>query len=436
MTNIIQDIPLKRILVNPNNPRFNPVKSQTEAICRMLEMQRSEIKNLAIDIAKYGLNPSKAILVSKHSKTKFITLDGNRRITCLLLLHNPNKAKDETMKKFFTDLKNTHSENIQTTVPCFVAENKEALHWVMLEHTGKNKGAGTSRWGAEEKTRFILSNPQLQQQARYNKAYQVFQYADKKQINREGVDLSTFERLVSNSDVRKELGLDFPDDTLVISDKTVLNPHLEKIFQKMSESDFSVRDINRNKQCIEWFNNVVGSSISYQKRPPASGRKKSPTARKSTERTRLIPKQYSLNIQPPKINDIFLELRDDLPLGDTSKSAPNAVGVLFRVFLEVSIDHYLQTIQADIEKVKLSKKIKMITKFMADHDIANERQLSAIRQTTQSDKTDVLHIDRFNEVVHSTTITPLTRDLKENWNRLQDFMTILWNDVNQRTPSS
>ena len=73
---------------------------------------------------------------------------------------------------------------------------------------------------------------------------------------------------------------------------------------------------------------------------------------------------------------------------------------------------------------------------MAEHDIANEEQLSAIRQTTQSDETDVLHIDRFNEVVHSTTITPLTRDLKENWNRLQSFMTILWNDVNQRTSSS
>ena len=436
MKNVIQDIPLKQILVNPNNPRFNPVKNQTEAICRMLEMQKSEIKNLAIDIAKYGLNPSKAILVSKHSKTKFITLDGNRRITCLQLLHNPNKAKDETMKKFFTDLKNTYSDNIQTTIPCFVAENKEALHWVMLEHTGENKGAGTSRWGSEEKTRFIISNPQLQQQARFNKSYQVFQYADKKQINREGVDLSTFDRLISNSDIRKELGLDFPDNTLVISDKTVLNPHLEKIFQKMSESDFSVRDINRSKQCIEWFNDVVGSSISYQKRPPTSGGKKPPTARKSTERTRLIPKQYSLNIQPPKINDIFLELRDDLPLSNTSKSAPNAVGVLFRVFLEASIDHYLQTVQADIDRVKLPKKIKMITRFMAEHDIANEEQLSAIRQTTQSDETDVLHIDRFNEVVHSTTITPLTRDLKENWNRLQSFMTILWNDVNQRTSSS
>jgi hypothetical protein len=33
-------------------------------------------------------------------------------------------------------------------------------------------------------------------------------------------------------------------------------------------------------------------------------------------------------------------LRDNLLINDTNNSVPNAVGVLFRVFLEISIDYF------------------------------------------------------------------------------------------------
>jgi hypothetical protein len=41
-----------------------------------------------------------------------------------------------------------------------------------------------------------------------------------------------------------------------------------------------------------------------------------------------------------KINNIYRELKEDLLLDRQKKAVPNAVGVLFRVFLEISLDYY------------------------------------------------------------------------------------------------
>ena len=48
-------------LVNPKNPRFDPLSSQAQAIQKMLTEKESEIKYLAEDIMEKGLNPSKNV---------------------------------------------------------------------------------------------------------------------------------------------------------------------------------------------------------------------------------------------------------------------------------------------------------------------------------------------------------------------------------------
>ena len=52
------------------------------------------------------------------------------------------------------------------------------------------------------------------------------------------------------------------------------------------------------------------------------------------------------------------------------------------------------------------------------------------RATTKAEKTDILHIQRFHEYVHSSTIHPESDALKAKWDNLQEFFEILWNDIN------
>jgi len=60
-----QLIKITDLLVNSENPRFDPVKNQKLALLVMIEKIKPKIKSLAEDIAKNGLNPGKPWYVEK-----------------------------------------------------------------------------------------------------------------------------------------------------------------------------------------------------------------------------------------------------------------------------------------------------------------------------------------------------------------------------------
>jgi hypothetical protein len=60
---IYQEINISDLFLNPENPRFDPVKYQTETVNAMLEDQKEKMVNLAKHIMKFGLNPTDITLV-------------------------------------------------------------------------------------------------------------------------------------------------------------------------------------------------------------------------------------------------------------------------------------------------------------------------------------------------------------------------------------
>ena len=96
-----KSIEVKNLLINTENPRFAPVKDQQSAIDTMLIDKRSNLKNLAKDIAEKGLNPGELLYVTKENK-KYIVLEGNRRLTAIKLITDPQLVRNNAKnKKFF-----------------------------------------------------------------------------------------------------------------------------------------------------------------------------------------------------------------------------------------------------------------------------------------------------------------------------------------------
>lgn len=91
MTHLTKFIPLANLTLNIENPRFEMVGSQREAILTMLDNQGDKLVRLAEDIIENQLNPTDIISVSPHEKLEkqYNVLEGNRRITALKLLNNP-----------------------------------------------------------------------------------------------------------------------------------------------------------------------------------------------------------------------------------------------------------------------------------------------------------------------------------------------------------
>src|SRR3989339_337369 len=108
------------------------------------------------------------------------------------------------------------------------------------------------------------------------------------------------------------------------------------------------------------------------------------------------------------------------------------LGVLFRVFLEISIDYFWEkngyTFKSDI---KLAGKITTVANHMEKNKIAEKKQLKNIR-TVATDKNNLLAIENFHSYVHSYKSQPTSSTLKLKWDNLQEFFEILWSSLKSK----
>jgi len=102
------------------------------------------------------------------------------------------------------------------------------------------------------------------------------------------------------------------------------------------------------------------------------------------------------------------------------------VGVLFRVFLEISIDYFLEKEGINLSsETKLSGKITKCAEFMESNNIATKKQLTNIRKVA-TDKNHILCIQNFHDYIHSYKTQPSSSDLKLKWDNLDEFFQLLW----------
>jgi hypothetical protein len=153
----------------------------------------------------------------------------------------------------------------------------------------------------------------------------------------------------------------------------------------------------------------------------------------STSRKHLIPKSCILSIREPKINSVFRELREKLLLDESTQSVPNAVGVLFRVFLEISLDYYAEMNQNGFKKnTKISSKIPWVVNNLKNKGYEQEKFKNINKVGSASGLISYLSIENFHEYVHSSTTQPSPVDLKTKWDNLQWFFETLWYELNKK----
>lgn len=439
-----REIEIEKLIVNPENYRFDPVDTQDQAISVMLEEKGDEIFNLARHILEKGMDRAKDSRVLKKTDDQYLVLDGNRRTTAVKCLLNPSLVKNLDLRKRFIVLLEG-GKKAPVKINCLVYESEaEAAEWIKLDHTGKNAGVGQDSWGPAEQDRFDYKFGGKKSPA--TQLVDLFVEKTGKTLRTKDLKISTVNRLLSNPESRSYLGVDIVrGQTKLLSEEQEVVSRLGKLFTKIIKDDVPVAQVYKTPQAVNFMRELYGNKPKVLTVPgttqpkngssPSTGKKALP---KSSSRTRLIPKECVLTIKESKINNIYRELRDDLILDNTPAATPNAVAVLFRVFLEVSLDHYLAkrcgiTLPQD---ATINQKIDAVANFMLKNKIATARQLSTVRTVSSGKKTDILHILRFHEYVHSTTIQPDPSGLKAKWDNLQEFFQILWDDFEAKIASA
>ena len=459
---VVKTIKLTSLFVNTENYRFEPLSSQKEAIDKMVEDQGDKLYSLVDDIVTNGLSPVDLIIVTPNEdNNKYIVLEGNRRITSLKLLNNPTLIDDKyiSLRKKFQKLQKENPNAISElkNIACAVFENPtEADIWIKRKHSGELNGIGTVTWNAQQKQRF-----EEKTEGKSSIPLQIItllksqdNVSDTIKDSLSKLNITNLQRLMSDPYVREHLGLGINNGTLVSKvEVSEVVKGLIKVVTDILNPEFKVSEIynrEKRKQYIDNFDtnqkpdlsNEASEQWSVQDIVDNKGQVlinserreiKKANNQKARNRAGLVHKTLILHINNPKINKIFEELKHI-----QVKTCPNASSVLLRVFLELSVDAYLErydlvknnAITACSSKEDLNGKVCKVLNHMTQLGTMSNDLSKGIRSEI-NDKNSVLSIESLNAYVHNEFFYPKADNLIIGWDNIESFFIQLWESINK-----
>lgn len=454
-------ISLKELSLWDENARFPDKyfnKSEEELIKYFCIKKNFKIENLAKEIIKDFDLPQLEKLVVYNTGEQNIVLEGNRRLAVYKLLNNPNLAPSDILKNKFLELKKNTGIDSSFSFDCLVTNNKvEGFRYIERKHTKGNNEVG---WGDQERTNYNVRRGNATEKEEFKVAIaKIIKDLDIPDILKEQIlgpgYVTSFWRILESSVAWKAYGfnlknngeLEIKDDNFEKKLKVIILNVLQK--QDFSKRKIDSRSLNTNKEKEEYLKSItdddynkVDSEIKKNTKnnlfddanvDVTTTQKKTKINPPSNSRKYLIPKTCRFNINETKINNVYHELRGKLLLDDTNNAVPNAVGVLFRVFLEISIDFFWEKRNGQffVNNTKLAGKITKVADYMEKNNIATQQQLKNIR-TVATDKNNLLAIENFHSYVHSYKTQPTSSDLILKWDNLEEFFEILWESLQSK----
>ena len=156
----VENIALNVIDLDLRNSRFpRDAQSQSEALELMLLTSGDECLDLLRDLTRTGqMNSSDLPIVIKRD-SRYLMMEGNRRLTCLRLWENPEilTASARLEEQFLSRVKkmvNDSSYSPPNELRVVIAPTEpDADKWIERKHAGGFGGRGTVEWGAAMKDR-------------------------------------------------------------------------------------------------------------------------------------------------------------------------------------------------------------------------------------------------------------------------------------------
>lgn len=455
-------VSLVNLIMDKTNPRHPDLNSQREIIDWMISGNNKtgeKLFNLAKDILKHGINPAEKVVITKEKNDKdYVVLEGNRRVTAIKLLNNPDIAPNDAWKKRFRSIITDSYQQIKEISCIYYRNPEDAFHFIELKHMGEANGVGIVPWDSEQKARHAK---RVNRKKGAQKALSLIDHIRSsplyeesvKQVSKNEFPLTTLDRLLSDVDFRAFLGLGIDADGNVVYtiDPQEAKKPISKVIEDFGTGKKKVRDVI-NKKARELYINEFPSNakpdVSKQLanplpllaeeflNPPTTH---SPRYQLPANRKHVVLQGTNIAINPSRFNRqkrIYDELKR-LPLKDREGNTcfPNAAILLIRLFIETSITAYI-----DVNKIPSSnpkngwKNMSLVEKMKKVlTDIEEKKKIdskkAAIIKKLYADPKKLCYPGSLNDFAHNRfqVITPA--EVTDFWDSYVEFLSAIYENM-------
>lgn len=436
------NVRLDKLDFDLENPRFEPLGNQLEALQAVVSSSPTKLVKLAEHIVENGINPAERLILVAGANGRFVVVEGNRRLAALKLLAKPEllqtlSAPSNTAASI-RKLADAFDRDVTNSLDAAVFDDKsDAATWIDLKHTGENEGAGTVGWDGLQTARHRKSDP----------AVKLLDYAQaqslvsQKTLDSKAFPITSLRRLLGDPFVRSALGLELSKG--IVSANVVpaeLHKGLRKIVNDLATGKITVTDIKTKEdraKYVEGFpkahtvqnkKRLAESWNISDKTQAAEATKQKPqriTIRPEKPRDHLIGTSCRLQIKEDRLNKMFWELRRTLRLSQS----PNAIAVLFRAFIELSIDYYLDLHNLPTTRKGFDLRLEEKARAVIDHLEANSKlpaKAATLARTHLNEKQSVSNVATFHAFVHNRRATPDPATLLAMWANVEPIVAAIY----------
>lgn len=432
----IQNIKLALLKVNRTNDRHGELIDEDAAIDWLLKHRTLHMRNLTADIVASG-EIYEPPLVHKEGDN-FVVYDGNRRTTVLKLLDQPQLAPSKDWAEFFSKLRAKWSGKFPSTIACQVENNRERLDEILYRrHTGQQRGVGQSQWDAEAKSYF---EKRTGKRTKINVAEEIEKilHGANRLTPEQRVPRSNLNRLLSAEQFRNRAGVAVDGNKLKFThEEEKVLVALTRIAQDLISRKKTLDDIWDNNAKRIYLNELdqenvlpkakdaLADIVDAKPNPaPAPDQRTPDSPSPEPEKRRHLIRNLDFGLEQTHQNrralDIFTELQHHLKFDEHD----NAIAVLFRVLLELSMEAYIEAKHVpDIQKGdRLSNKYRKVLSYMMSESVIDKKYHDSLKKFEKNDP--IFSANTLHAYVHNADFFPSDHHLKNMWDTLEKFIIV------------
>ena len=455
----LRKLSVDAIRLDKQNPRL-PEDMLNESQNAIIYYLVSEFKVLTIaqSIAKNGFFINEIPIVAKEGRN-FVVVEGNRRITALKLLRNPDLAPPRK-KHSYSRL----AENIDTEqwgkLKMYIAPSKEDVAPILIARHGSEM---TSPWQRIMKMRFLAGD--VLKGSSYEKIADLYSVPIS-EVRTAAITMLIREMIRSadiNDNMREAyLSEKFQTSTLtrIIETKRFIDlsklklngtklqfgiPEKEflkiilRVAKEIDTGDLTARTHEnvegRNKYIELLFKEMASGKKEeneYTAQPKGEEEKKEPRKPRSIKKMeRLVADSIDYNTGTSKLNELIKEGQKM-----TVSSYPHTGGLLLRTILDLAVQR-LFDINGEIAETRsnngrtigLTKRIKKLCDRHSDW-FADRATLEKFRRFTAGDSESFIHIETLNDYAHGDYGRPTKDDLRNFWAHIGTLLDLILEEEN------